>query len=160
MNCIVLLILAMILTNSAFTLIPTFYPDSDPGLYLPYQFWINILLIFNCVLPSRKGSYLFDDIGKQIPIANAVEMVKQFDDSTPSAPPPLSVDSTPSAPPPLSVDSTPSAPPLSVDSTPSAPPLSVDSNVSSINNSGLTTELNPDGSFPSNYDIYSSRADS
>ena len=146
MNCIVLLILAMILTNSAFTLIPTFYPDSDPGLYLPYQFWINILLIFNCILPSRKGSYLFDDIGK-IPIVNGVEMVKQFDDSTPSAPP-------------ISDDSTPSAPPISDDSTPSAPPISDDSNVSSSNNFGLTTELNPDGSFPSNYDIYASRADS
>ena len=73
MNSIVLLILGMILINSAFTLIPMFYPDSDPGLYLPYQFWINILLIFNCVLPGRKGTYLFDDVNKDVVMGEVVE---------------------------------------------------------------------------------------
>ena len=59
MNSLVLLVLGMILLNSIAQLIPMFYPDLDPGLYLPYQFWINILLIFNWLLPTRKGLYLF-----------------------------------------------------------------------------------------------------
>tara|TARA_Y100001970_G_C14248171_1_gene869791 strand:+ start:4964 stop:5239 length:276 start_codon:yes stop_codon:yes gene_type:complete len=82
MNSIVLLILGMILINSLFTLIPMFYPDSDPGLYLPYQFWINILLIFNCILPERKGTYLFDDIGKPTVDGGEAELAGQSNIST------------------------------------------------------------------------------
>ena len=47
MNSVVLLILGMILLNGMFQLIPMFYPDLDPGLYIPYQFWINLLLVFH-----------------------------------------------------------------------------------------------------------------
>ena len=62
MNNLILLVLGLILINSFFTLIPIFLSDLDPGLYLPYQFWINILLLFNFLLPSRLGTYLFDNI--------------------------------------------------------------------------------------------------
>ena len=130
MNSLVLLILGMILLNSIVQLIPMFFPDLDPGLYIPYQLWINVLLVFNWLLPSRKGLYLFKKIDENIVDAIPVDAIPV---DAPSVPP---VD-----------DFTPSAPPVD-DFTPS------DNNVS-----GLTTELNPDGSFPSNYDIYASRAD-
>ena len=66
MNSVVLLILGMILLNSIAQLIPMFYPDLDPGLYLPYQFWINILLVFNWLLPKEKGLYLFKYRGQML----------------------------------------------------------------------------------------------
>ena len=60
MKGLLILILGTILLNSVFALVPTFMPDSDPGIYLPYQFWFNILLVFMWILPSYKGSYLFE----------------------------------------------------------------------------------------------------
>ena len=140
MNSFILLVLGMILLNSVVQLIPLFYPNLDPGLYIPYQLWINILLIFNWLLPSRKGLYLFKK-------TDAIVV-----DTIP-------VDTTaPPANPTYREDVTPSAPPITDDSSPSPPPP-YDSNTSDNNISGLTTELNPDGSFPPNYDIYASRAD-
>ena len=82
MNSLVLLILGMILLNSVAQLIPMFYPDLDPGLYLPYQFWINILLVFNWLLPKRKGLYLFKNIDNE---EDVIEEVKS--ESLPSVPP-------------------------------------------------------------------------
>ena len=128
MNSLVLLILGMILLNSIVQLIPMFFPELDPGLYIPYQLWINILLVFNWLLPARKGLYLFKKMDENIVDAIPVDAIPV---DAPSPPP---VD-----------DFTPSAPP--------AEPTPSDNNVSS-----LTTELNPDGSFPPNYDIYASRA--
>ena len=150
MNSLVLLILGMILLNSIVQLIPMFFPDLDPGLYIPYQLWINVLLVFNWLLPSRKGLYLFKKIDENIVDAIPVDAIPV---DAPSVPP--VDDFTPSAPP--VDDFTPSVPPVD-DFTPSAPPVD-DFTPSDNNVSGLTTELNPDGSFPSNYDIYASRAD-
>ena len=82
MNSLVLLILGMILLNSVAQLIPMFYPDLDPGLYLPYQFWINILLVFNWLLPKRKGLYLFKNIDNEEDVIEEVES-----ESLPSVPP-------------------------------------------------------------------------
>lgn len=130
MNSFILLILGVILLNSMVQLIPMFYPDLDPGLYIPYQLWINVLLVFNWLLPSRKGLYLFKNIDENIVDGGVAVLID--DNSHPTAPP--------------------SKPTSREDDTPSAPPP--DNNASR-----LTTELNPDGSFPSNYDIYASRAD-
>ena len=86
MNSVVLLILGMILLNSVAQLIPMFYPDLDPGLYLPYQFWINILLVFNWLLPKRKGLYLFKNIeDEDVKVVDGVEEVNS--ESLPSVPP-------------------------------------------------------------------------
>jgi hypothetical protein len=54
-----IVVIGIILINAMFGLIPSFYPDSDPGIIIPYQFWINTLLFLTWLLPSTKGKYLF-----------------------------------------------------------------------------------------------------
>ena len=58
MNFLVVVI-GIILINAIFGLIPTFYPDSDPGVTIPYQFWISTLLFLSWLLPTTKAKYLF-----------------------------------------------------------------------------------------------------
>ena len=60
MNSFLIFILGTILLNSIFSLIPIFLVDSDPGAYMPYQFWFNLILLFMWLLPSTKADYLFD----------------------------------------------------------------------------------------------------
>tara|TARA_A100001011_G_C14247677_1_gene816333 strand:+ start:655 stop:954 length:300 start_codon:yes stop_codon:yes gene_type:complete len=60
MNSFLIFILGTILLNSIFSLIPIFWVDSDPGAYMPYQFWFNLILLFMWLLPSTKADYLFD----------------------------------------------------------------------------------------------------
>lgn len=56
-----IVIIGIILINALFGLIPSFYPDSDPGVIIPYQFWISTLLFLTWLLPSSKGKYLFGE---------------------------------------------------------------------------------------------------
>ena len=60
MNGFLIFILGAILLNSLFSLIPTFFPEADPGIYISYQSWFNVLLIFNWLLPKKKAKYLFE----------------------------------------------------------------------------------------------------
>ena len=98
MNSLVLLILGMILLNSVIQLIPLLFPDLDPGLYIPYQFWINILLIFNWLLPARKGLYLFKKRDENIVDGGEAVLASSPDDTSTTHDPSLD-SSEPSAPP-------------------------------------------------------------
>lgn len=79
-----IVIIGIILINAMFGLIPTFYPDSDPGVIIPYQFWISTLLFLFWLLPSSKGKYLFGkyDIGENLNKSEGVSITTE-----PSAPP-------------------------------------------------------------------------
>ena len=163
MNGFIIFVLGIILLNSLFSLIPTIFPNSDPGVYIPYQAWFNSLLLFNLLLPKRKGEFLYKeniieegqdssaskknssssnsassyDIFKK----DVVEKEKMYDN-------PMNTEKS-------SSNNIPSAPPIdNVSSQPSTP-----QSEDIVSYSGLTRELNPDGSFPPNYDIYASRAD-
>ena len=72
-----IVIIGIILINALFGLIPSFYPDSDPGVIIPYQFWISTLLFLTWLLPSSKGKYLFGEYNTEEGSTNA----------EPSAPP-------------------------------------------------------------------------
>ena len=93
MNFLVVVI-GIILINAIFGLIPTFYPDSDPGVIIPYQFWISTLLFLSWLLPTTKAKYLFgkydaeEDIVKDKEVATVVgeEVSTKEEPSVPSLP--------------------------------------------------------------------------
>jgi hypothetical protein len=66
-----IVIIGIILINALFGLIPSFYPDSDPGVIIPYQFWISTLLFLTWLLPSSKGKYLFGEYNTEEDVVEA-----------------------------------------------------------------------------------------
>ena len=85
MKGLLILILGTILLNSVFALVPTFLSDSDPGTYLPYQFWFNILLVFMWILPSYKGAYLFEPTLDGLSSTETNTAVETLPDSLPDS---------------------------------------------------------------------------
>ena len=144
MNGFIIFVLGTILLNTIFSMIPKFFYKTEPGVYLPYQAWFNVLLLFNLLLPSRRAEYLYyDEIEKDEKSSTSSESndnsMNKLPEAIPSAPP----DDNEFSPP---IDRRPSVPPLPVDDTP-----------------GLTTELDSDTpagqKMPDNYDVYASRAE-
>ena len=83
-----IVIIGIILINALFGLIPSFYPDSDPGVIIPYQFWISTLLFLTWLLPSSKGKYLFGEYNTEEYVVEAeVDVVEaEVDEPMPDRP--------------------------------------------------------------------------
>jgi hypothetical protein len=57
MNKIITLLVALIILNSFFSVIPFLMPRSSSSMILPYQLWFNVLIVFCGVLPSSVGNF-------------------------------------------------------------------------------------------------------
>jgi len=60
MNRFLIVIVLFIVMNILFSIFPYLFPTVSPANFMPYQLWINAIIIFILILPSAVGSYVYD----------------------------------------------------------------------------------------------------
>ena len=57
---ILIVVFFVIMINSSFTLINFLYPNITSSDTLPYQLWVNALILFYFILPSGNDHYFLN----------------------------------------------------------------------------------------------------
>jgi len=60
MNRFIVVILIFIISNLLFTTFGFLFPTIPSANIMPYQLWVNALLIFILILPQTVGSYVYN----------------------------------------------------------------------------------------------------
>lgn len=57
MNTFLTIIILMVIFNAMVSFIPFMMPRAKAELLLPYQLWVNTLLVFMLILPNSVGNF-------------------------------------------------------------------------------------------------------
>jgi len=59
MNKLFQIVILIILVYVVFSTIPYMIPTLPSGIYLPYELWLFVLIIFYALLPTKIGTYVY-----------------------------------------------------------------------------------------------------
>lgn len=59
MNKFLLIFILFVVVNVIFSTFPYMIPTLPSGIYLPYELWFFVLIIFYALLPKEIGTYVY-----------------------------------------------------------------------------------------------------
>ena len=77
MKKLIIVVVGLTLVNIIFLAITTIMPNLNPGVYLIYQGWLNMLFIFGGLLPTQQAMYLSETTAVESEAVESIEVLAE-----------------------------------------------------------------------------------